>query len=75
MTFPCCAVKHTDQFGHIVLIKVADGEFAGNLLPIYVGASESASCSCCAPCMVPRSKGTHGLSDGPIACQQGPTCA
>ncbi len=44
MTFACYAVKQTDKFGHIVLIKVADGEFAGNLLPIYVGASESASC-------------------------------
>ena len=33
------AVRHTERFGHIIFIKLQDGDAVGNLLPIYVGES------------------------------------
>lgn len=37
------AVRHTDKYGHIIIIKLQDGDETGKLLPIYVG-NDSALC-------------------------------
>lgn len=33
-------VRHTERFGHIIFIKLQDGDAIGTLLPIYVGDAE-----------------------------------
>jgi hypothetical protein len=37
-----CTVKHTEKFGHIILLKLLDSR--GLFLPVYIG--ETRSCAC-----------------------------
>ena len=44
--FVFAAVRHTEKFGHIIMIKLQDGDATGKILPIYVGADSHTSPLC-----------------------------